>query len=478
LLLCAAALTACGGGGGTSTSPAPVPTPDPVVSLARAQDSKTFTAPVEVALAPLDNSFADTDRWVGILDGAAYRIEVPKQWNGKLVMWARGYWGAPTLYIENPWFRRHLLQNGYAWAVSSYTRNGYDVNVGVEDTNRLAAEFQKIAAARGRSLTAPRRIYIAGVSMGGHVAAAAVEAEIVRDARNQLRYDGALSVCGSVNGLDWYNYMAAYQLAMQSLLGYPAEAFPSQTYVQNKAAMQALVNDSVNRGDLSNPGVSKLYSLMEQLSGGKRPFYREGWNDIYHHNILFGLMNGQTNLDGVLALNGLDTRSIQYGFSAGVSTDAETRQFNDTIRRVTPDANANPVQPKGLRWVPIVAGQLTAPVMTMQTLGDLTVPIEVQVRYRQRAGSQGQGERLTQRLFRDVGHCAFTNAEIATAFDDLVAWTEQGRRPTGDDLLDARVWSAPDAGCLHTDNRSSTEDRADPTKRAKAQAAYPACPVR
>lgn len=461
------------GGGGTDVPPPEVPPSPP-----RVQDSRIFSTPVETALPALAGSPVETDRWVGTLDGAAYRIEVPKQWNGILVMWARGYWSAQDLFIEDPLIRRHLIAKGYAWAASSFTRNFYDVNAGIEDTNKLALRFQQLAASHGRSLAAPRRLFIAGMSMGGHIAASAVETEVVRDARNPVRYDGALSMCGSLSGAGWYEYMAAYQLAMQQLLGFPAESYPSVVYAQNLTSLRNLLPNAQGLGATEQPGVMKLYALMEQLSGGARPFYREGWQDPYHHSILFTLMNGKPTMDGILALNGLDTSLVQYRFGGPTTVDDETRQFNAQVRRLVADADPNPPQPKGLRWVPLTAGQLMAPVMTLQTLGDLTVPITEQIRYRARVDAQGGSQRLAQRLVRDVGHCSFTNAEVTAAFDDLVAWVEQGLRPGGDDLLDSRAWTAPSAGCAYTDNRTSADDRADATRRAKVQSAYPACPQR
>jgi len=114
--------------------------------------------------------------------------------------------------------------------------------------------------------------------------------------------------------------------------------------------------------------------------------------------------------------------------------------------------------------------------MALHTLGDLTVPIDVQVRYRQRVEQQGNGNLLTQRVIRDVGHYAFTSAEMTSAFDDLVDWVEYGNRPRGDDLLDAHAYRGPSAGCASTVNTASAENRVDLPTRLRLQAAYPACP--
>jgi hypothetical protein len=112
-LLAATALAACGGGDGD----APEET--------RAQDGRsfapanpsatTFDALAAAAGDTVDN--ASTSRWAGVLEGAAYRIEVPASWNGRLVMYAHGYAGeGSALNVTNPSIRRYLIQNGYAWA--------------------------------------------------------------------------------------------------------------------------------------------------------------------------------------------------------------------------------------------------------------------------------------------------------------------------------------------------------------------------
>ncbi len=425
-------------------------------------------------MAALDEQWSNTDRWVGVLDGAAYRIEVPRNWNGRLVVWARGYWNGASLYIENPYIRRHLLEQGFAWAASSYTRNFYDVNSAIEDSNRLVRAFNSIATARGRTLSAPRRVYIAGWSMGGHVAAAAVEQEVRRDALAPWPYDGALSLCGSVSDLAWFDYLAAYQLALQQLMGHAAEAYPSAVYTRERTALQQRVQTAALSDDTRDPAIAQLRALTEQLSGGTRPFFREGWMDAYHHNLLFGLlMNWSPQLDGVLSRNGVDTRNVVYRFSN--IADANSVAFNSRVFRVSPEPEANPLQPRGLRWVPKAAGQLEAPVLSLHTLGDLTVPLSAQQEYRERVRNSGRDHLLVQRVVRDSGHCSFTQHEVARGLDDLVKWVEAGQRPDGDNLLDADALGRSDAGCRFTDNRAQSGDRTDAAYRARIQANYPAC---
>ncbi|NUP04228.1 MAG: hypothetical protein HOW59_40505, partial [Nonomuraea sp.] len=121
----------------------------------------------------------------GVRAHAAYVIEVPPRWNGDLVMWAHGYRGATrVLTVEPPGFglRQRLLDQGYAWAASSYYANDYDVRAGVLSTRDLAGHV-------ARTVGEPRRTYIAGASMGGHVTVRSIE-------QYPGFYDAALPMCG------------------------------------------------------------------------------------------------------------------------------------------------------------------------------------------------------------------------------------------------------------------------------------------
>lgn len=194
----------------------------------RAQDSRTSFVPVPAAAYPDYEASAtgqasfkamtgttstgaampDTDRWTGVLNGAAYRVEVPKNWNGKLVMYA----------------------HGYAWVASSYSKNYYDVRVGVEDTNALALEFSKIALANSRTLAAPAKVFITGHSMGGHITAAAIEDEAYATAVHKLRYNGAVPMCGVVGDTELFDTFDAIEVS--ALAGIPNYPTANWTEVQ------------------------------------------------------------------------------------------------------------------------------------------------------------------------------------------------------------------------------------------------------
>jgi hypothetical protein len=124
-----------------------------------------------------------TTRHWGVHGGAGYRIEVPDNWNGDLVLYAHGFRGTGLeLTVSNPRIRPYLVENGYAWAASSYSKNGYDVKEGVKDTHALGQRFNGLVGH-------PRRTWITGHSMGGHITGVAIE-------QYPGAYAGALPMCG------------------------------------------------------------------------------------------------------------------------------------------------------------------------------------------------------------------------------------------------------------------------------------------
>ena len=472
-LACAAAaatlLVACGGGDDDT----------PAAEPARPQDARSFTPVVETGFAALAGATRDTDRWVGVLDGAAYRIEMPKTgWNGTLVMWAHGYAGTgPNLTVGNPIMRRYLVNQGYAWAASSYSKNYYDVRAGVEDTNNLALHFVGIAAANGRTLDAPGKYFITGVSMGGHITAAAIEAEAQATANHKVKYSGAVPMCGVVGDTELFNYFAGYQVAAQQLAGLPISSFPQSDaeFAAIAPAVQAALWSTFPT--VSNSQGDKLKNVIMNLSGGARPFYAEGWANPGNQGNIWSALGGDGSISGILNDNILDTTRLFYKVDASsASNTLLDTAFNEAAFKIKPTADANRPRRDGLRWIPLANGDIDIPVVTIHTLGDLFVPFKMEQVYHDRVVAKGNDKWLVQRAIRDVGHCAFTAAEATAAFDAMVQWQAGGPKPAGDDVTTAATLAAPTYGCRFTDNTPSLEDYTAPATRAAYQANYPACP--
>ena len=139
---------------------------------------------VDKSKLPFDARPGATALW-GVHGGAGYRVEVPDNWNGELVVWAHGFRGTGLeLTVDNHPLRDLLLLHGYAWAASSYDRNDYDITSGVQSSHALIKRFNGLVGK-------PSRVYMTGASMGGHITAVAIE-------QYPKTFDAALPICGVV----------------------------------------------------------------------------------------------------------------------------------------------------------------------------------------------------------------------------------------------------------------------------------------
>ena len=452
---------------------------DPVVAEeTRAQDSRSFTADASVttfnAMAPAAGDAVDmntTSRWAGVLNGAAYRVEVPANWNGKLVMYAHGYRGTgAALTVSDPSIRRYLVQNGYAWAASSYSKNYYDVRAGVEDTNALALEFNKIAAANARPLAAPTRTYITGHSMGGHITGAAIEAEAAATAVNKVQYHGAVPMCGVMGDTELFNQFAGMPVTAQALAGVPS--YPTDKWSE----IQALVTSTLFTTFPSVPTATgqKYLSVVENITGGERPLFDQGIAFGGSFPSAYGTFGSDGTVTGILNKNALDTTAYTYVIDGDV---AGSTALNASVQKIAAEPDANRLRSDGLRWVPKVNGEFQIPVVSIHTLGDLFVPFSMQQSYARNTAAKGNSQWLVQRAIRGASHCDFSVAEQAEAFDDMIKWERDGIKPAGDDVLTPATVAASSYGCTFTRNTLGPDDSGTTRAlRPAILASTPACP--
>ena len=467
LVASAAALAACGGG--DSAPPVVVVPPQPVVVVPeelRAQDGRNSfavsaadaTATTFAAMSTQPTDVVDvstTSRWVGLLGVSGYRVEVPANWNGKLVMYAHGFAGnGDVLAVNNPSIRRYLIQNGYAWAASSYSKNYYDVRAGVEDTNALALEFSKIAAKNGRVLAAPSKIYITGVSMGGHITAAAIEDETAATAKNKVKYAGAVPMCAVAGDTELFDTFAAIQVAAQAVAGVPS--YPTNKWTE----IEPLVRSTLFTTFPSAPnGVkgAQFASILQNLTGGPRPLFAQGLAFGGSFPSAYGTFGSDGTVTGILNKNILDTNRYTYTIDGDPAGSAA---INAVAQKLTAAPDANRLRTDGLRWIPKVNGEFKIPVVTIHTLGDLFVPFNMEQVYQKRVAAKGNSTWLVQRAIRGASHCDFTVDESVTAFDDMIKWERDGVKPAGDDVVTPAVVAASTYGCKYTKNNLGPDDAA------------------
>jgi hypothetical protein len=369
-----------------------------------------------------------TTRLWGVHGNAGYRIEVPQEWNGELVLYAHGFRGGGLeLTVSNPPIRRYLIEHGFAWAASSYATNGYDVTQGVKDTHDLGTLFNGLVAH-------PVRTYFTGTSMGGHITGVAIE-------QYPNAYDGAMPMCGVMGDNKLFDYFVENHLVAHVLadidVPFPFPANYSATIVpQLRAVFGAPFPTTLT-------ALGQQYAdVVENLSGGERPMFEAAYRfSGTGGNFLLaqGVGSGEgtrTNVDTV------------YQIDSDPALSAEEIALNSSIRLIDLDPQARHEQ--GLAGVPAIAGTFRMPVLSMHTLGDLFVPFSMEQIYARRAAANGAADRLVTRAIRDINHCGFNTAEMEQGFADLVNWVSNGVKPAGDDILTPATVADPDFGCNFT----------------------------
>jgi len=425
----------------------PPPVSDDPPPPSRPHDTRTFFVPEgQPTFTALAGATAYHGTYQGIQGEAGYRIEVPDNWNGVLVMYAHGFRGnGDELSVGTPGrLRTHLIASGYAWAASSYSANYYDVRAGVEDTNALALAFEEFTQNRAR----PTKYYIAGVSMGGHIAGAAVERETLDTSLYRVRYAAALPMCGVMADNEFLNYGHAYHIAASELAEMPVQSYPITDWdTRLPAIKEALwVDYDADLGVMTQQG-EKFRNLLMHLSGGPRPTFFFGFATLGHFSASH---QGPGDWGGILGGVSVNTTDIVYQLDEDTGMSPEEVAFNAAIFRVQGDfLTHNPRRSDGVRAMPLIEGRFDVPVISVHTL-ERGVPFLMEQIYAERAAANGSSHWLVQRVIRSPLHCDITAEERIAAFDALVEWEENGVVPGGDDVLDPEVVADPQYGCGFT----------------------------
>jgi len=339
---------------------------------------------------------------------------MPDAWNGELVLYAHGFVGFGTeVAVQTPpaALRNYLVTNGFAWAASSYSENGYDPGIGADDTLTLKNLFeQKYGPAK--------KTYLVGASMGGNVVALALE--------NQAdEYDGALSICGALTGIEEIDYLVSWVAVAEFTSGLH---FPIGEPGGN-AATVFLTDVPRQLGSASSPTPKgrQFASVVKNLTGGPRPFFQEGFAEQYSVNFGLALLDPERKS---LVNRAATNANAKYHIDSGLGLTDD--QVNSGVRRFASDPAARNAEAHP-DAVP-TTGKINDPLLTLHGTGDLFVPISIERDYAARVQAAGKSDLLVQRAIRSSGHCKFSDVELTTAFADLVTWVKNGTKPKGEDL--------------------------------------------
>ncbi len=327
----------------------------------------------------------------GVINGAPYYIEIPEKWNKGLVVYTHGYAvasGKPRSQDFTPpkSLRDVFLSRGFAFAASDYSTQGWAVKEAIEDTEALRRHF---VSKHG----APAETYITGHSMGGHITMAIIE-------RYPEAYQGAMPMCGPLGAAieflntGLFDMLVTFEALFPGTIGSPYE--PS---IESGAKVKAAIAANPERAAKYAQRFGRTVAQLPDALG------------------LFHFVAGE--LKQRAGGEPFDNRNrIYVGFGDDVA-------LNRSVKRYT----ALPAARDYVRQYATPTGRIADPMLTIHTTSDALVLGSDVTAYEVPAALAGTSERFVARFVEANGHCNFTPTQTGNAFDALLAWARDGKRP-------------------------------------------------
>lgn len=336
---------------------------------------------------------------VGFLGGAAYRIDVPNDWNGSLVIYYHGYAEHPVSFhiAERVASQQQpILDRKYAIAQSAYSQTGWALAQAYPETEELRRYF-------GQKYGQPHETYVAGTSMGGTLVSVTLEL-------NPKPYRGGLDLCGSV-GPTHVAFERRFALRAAFDYYFPGVLPPLVPVPSDYDATPAM-REHIREALRANPTAATAMRSLAEL----RTDTDLAWDMAYFTFVIGDLQHRSGG-------NPFDNRDTIYtGTGATSTSDAE---LNDNVRRyaAVPSARAYLYR----HYSP--SGHLGRPMLALHTIYDPVVPPASLALYAQEVEAAGAGENLVQQYVHHDGHCTIRPEEVGHAFDELLQWTHGASRP-------------------------------------------------
>ena len=310
-----------------------------------------FCAWILTALPALAGCTAAQPVWeLHRVGNAAVRLRVPSERNGTLVIAAGGYAPEPGRFEagESPGaFADRLVEDGYMYAESGYSSGGLGLTDAVADVRALHAYMRD-------RYGSSRRTFIIGESKGGLVAAVLMEAQ-------PPEFDGGLAFTGLLaTPFDYFERAAGllrkFHDAVPGLL--PAPEDIPETFVA--------------RAELIGAVLTRL-EREEQRAAALRMAASVRTNEALAELLVF---------------------------HAEALADLQRRCGSGAFRPTTPDASASAC----VKALPSPTGQLTGPLIAVDTAYDPVIPPWASESYERRVEAAGRGGLFVRTIVPSEGH--------------------------------------------------------------------------
>ncbi|HEU5179506.1 MAG TPA: hypothetical protein VFW45_01840 [Candidatus Polarisedimenticolia bacterium] len=373
----------------------------------------------------------------GEINGAPFRIIVPADWNGTLLLFQRGYTDLadhpgeidnrnPTL-VPAGVDRNVFLTRGYALAGTPRKSNGYSVEEGLDDVVALLSYFRE-------NIAMPTTSILWGNSMGGLITLETAE-------RNGGAFDGYLSQCGLAAGASRVvDHFLVLRLAYDVTFGMPASwGTPGDVRDDLDYDTEVLPILSAQAGDPANFGRFEFLRLVAGIPGsGIEPppgYFPRALIDLPFFLATEGEAEWERRVGGPIAQNISHAYALtvaEKAYLAGLGVDADPLLGAMNARRnfVAPQESRN-----YLNHFADFSGLIKRPVLTLHAFVDQAMPVTSQAAYRNTVAAAGRDDLLFQVYTTVIGHvpCA-TTEQALRAIQVVEAWAKTGIPPAPADF--------------------------------------------
>jgi hypothetical protein len=375
--------------------------------------------------------------------GATYVMDVPADWNRTVLLYSHGYTpdGAPNPAQNAPSAaaRSALLARGYALIGSSYRDTGWVLEHALPDQ---MATLDTFADRFGR----PRRAIAWGTSLGGMITTGLAE-------RHGNRFAGALAMCGLEHGgiANWNNTLDPV-FAVRTFFADPAVSLVDLPDQATALASVGVLTAALDAAQATPQGRARtaLAAALHNLPG---PDVHEQLRGTVYVGLSWR-QEMETWAGGNPSWNtGVDyarvfARSANRAEVAALYAQAGLSLADDlALLNRAPRISASPSAARYVARNLTFTGRLATPLLTIHTIGDALVPVQVERAYADAVHASGRDRLLRQAFVDRDGHCTFTTGEILAALEAVERRAVSGRWPeTGPSALNAAASRFDPAG--------------------------------
>ncbi|MBZ5726406.1 MAG: hypothetical protein LAP87_15575 [Acidobacteriia bacterium] len=407
-------------------------TPVSLTLLAAALPLLMAVAPRPSAAQPLPGSLrvALPLDLVDSLDGAKFKIRIPANWNGTLLVYLQGtklgpapvepVLVPPVLPGSEP-LEQTLLSRGYALAASQVATTEWQQKAEAQDTFALTTYFRGLVGE-------PKRTILLGTSLGGLATLRLIE-------ESPRSFDAAIATCAPAAGTPKrFDRSLDFSLAYAAVFGWPDawgpidDLRPGINFVKD-------VNPIVPwpKPDGSNRGAWEFIRLVNGIPSdafwGTDPL--QGATGFLM-NMLWATQQRETMeawATGPVAQNAdhhysLTPEEKAYLTGLGLKPDDLLTYMNSQVPVVACERCRDFAYRFGT-----VRGALTKPVITLHTTADGLADVSHESSYRAAVDVWGRADFLHQAFVTGVGHCAFTATQLLTTLTAMEKWLDTGIHP-------------------------------------------------